>query len=674
MESSSAKEAQLNSLKEELKVEFVGIDEVIDEIFDLIGSWYIFPHLQKKPLIVNLWGLTGIGKTSLVEAIVKGLNLDDKYYYVDMSDKNAFDRFKLEVGQDFAVRLETDCVVAIDEIQHARSISAKGDELSDAEKRLWSFIDKGTIDVSRDNLLVGFVEYFFQEIIKGLRTNIRIVDNKIFGDKKEIKNIYDRNGMELLKDSDGDYCFIPPDIIALLFYCFRDLYSSEDDLLKTIKDTSKEDMTQLLRFFINKLKQSRQLNLKKGLFFVLGNIDDAYTMSSDFNRDISADEFYKLSKKIRLADIKNALIKSFRSEQIARLGNNHIIYPAFTEANYKDLIAMKLKSYQTELEALLKVDVVIDSSLHKAIYEDGVFPTQGARPVISTIYKLLESHTSLIYRHYAKLQEKVCQVNLEIKDDLLKMTYIFNNEQHVSFTKKQILNLKKNNPPKDETQDLITAVHEAGHAVICSGLLYKIPQKLSIISSESDTSGFMYLGVDQDIEHFKQVIPRLAMCYGGFTAERLVFGDENQTFGSHSDLKQATRFANKLVKQEAFETFFGVYDAYNFHSQYVLRESMEEVENRVESLLQKGYEKASEFLKIEFRLLIKLAERLMEKETLSAAEIEEVIEEHAISFSLETIKTKGTDLMIKQLFSKAQQKIKQSVVDSTIHQESLVNP
>lgn len=63
----------------------------------------------------------------------------------------------------------------------------------------------------------------------------------------------------------------------------------------------------------------------------------------------------------------------------------------------------------------------------------------------------------------------------------------------------------------------------------------------------------------------------------------------------------------------------------------------------------------------------------MDKETLNSAEIEEVIEEYAISFSLETIKTKGTDLRIKRLFSKAQQKIKQSVGDSTIHQESLVN-
>ncbi len=53
----------LDSAIVQLKSEFIGIDNVIDQIADAIGSWLFFPEMQEKPVIINLWGLTGIGKT-----------------------------------------------------------------------------------------------------------------------------------------------------------------------------------------------------------------------------------------------------------------------------------------------------------------------------------------------------------------------------------------------------------------------------------------------------------------------------------------------------------------------------------------------------------------------------------------------------------------------------------
>ena len=60
------KEKLLNYAKEKLKQEFVGIDKVIDEVIDSISSWFLFPHIQERPVVVSLWGLTGTGKTELV--------------------------------------------------------------------------------------------------------------------------------------------------------------------------------------------------------------------------------------------------------------------------------------------------------------------------------------------------------------------------------------------------------------------------------------------------------------------------------------------------------------------------------------------------------------------------------------------------------------------------------
>ena len=57
-------------LKSDLKKEFIGIDQQIDNLVDLIRPWYNNPELYDSPCIINLWGMTGHGKTSLVNRII----------------------------------------------------------------------------------------------------------------------------------------------------------------------------------------------------------------------------------------------------------------------------------------------------------------------------------------------------------------------------------------------------------------------------------------------------------------------------------------------------------------------------------------------------------------------------------------------------------------------------
>ena len=48
----------------QLKNEFVGIDGIIDELADVILPWWLFPENQLRPLIINLWGMTGSGRNA----------------------------------------------------------------------------------------------------------------------------------------------------------------------------------------------------------------------------------------------------------------------------------------------------------------------------------------------------------------------------------------------------------------------------------------------------------------------------------------------------------------------------------------------------------------------------------------------------------------------------------
>lgn len=72
------KKEQVNEIAMILKQEFIGIDKVIDEVCRLILPWYLFPDAQLRPTVINLWGLTGSGKTALIHRLVD--LLDHKSY------------------------------------------------------------------------------------------------------------------------------------------------------------------------------------------------------------------------------------------------------------------------------------------------------------------------------------------------------------------------------------------------------------------------------------------------------------------------------------------------------------------------------------------------------------------------------------------------------------------
>jgi len=73
---------RLNEIAIDLKQKFIGLDTVIDEVVNLSSAWYLFPNAQLRPTVINLWGMTGSGKTALVQALVE--LLDHKKYYTQM--------------------------------------------------------------------------------------------------------------------------------------------------------------------------------------------------------------------------------------------------------------------------------------------------------------------------------------------------------------------------------------------------------------------------------------------------------------------------------------------------------------------------------------------------------------------------------------------------------------
>lgn len=81
-----SRKQKLHEIAVLLKERFLGLDSIIDEVISLLTPWYIFPESQRRPTVINLWGLTGSGKTALVQSIVEFLDYRKFYTHMDMGE------------------------------------------------------------------------------------------------------------------------------------------------------------------------------------------------------------------------------------------------------------------------------------------------------------------------------------------------------------------------------------------------------------------------------------------------------------------------------------------------------------------------------------------------------------------------------------------------------------
>ena len=93
------------------------------------------------------------------------------------------------------------------------------------------------------------------------------------------------------------------------------------------------------------------------------------------------------------------------------------------------------------------------------------------------------------------------------------------------------------------------AVHESGHFVMYAKLFGKMPEKVCSKTASRDNGGFM-LKSDESVElhSFEWIMNTIKVSLGGYVAEKMVFGDEKRTTGASEDLRVATKWASRLVR------------------------------------------------------------------------------------------------------------------------------
>ncbi|MDJ0689611.1 MAG: ATP-dependent zinc metalloprotease FtsH3 [Xenococcaceae cyanobacterium MO_188.B32] len=207
---------------------------------------------------------------------------------------------------------------------------------------------------------------------------------------------------------------------------------------------------------------------------------------------------------------------------------------------------------------------------------------------------------------------------------------------------------KKNRVMSEKRKELV-AYHEAGHALV--GALmpdYDPVQKISIIP-RGRAGGLTWFTPSEDrmesgLYSRSYLQNQMAVALGGRIAEEIVYGDEEVTTGASNDLQQVTRVARQMVTRFGMSDRLGPVALGRQNGNVFLGrdiasdrdfsdETAAAIDEEVRNLVDQAYRRAKEVLTGNRYILDKLAEMLVEKETVDAEELQDLLAENDVKMA-----------------------------------------
>jgi len=199
---------------------------------------------------------------------------------------------------------------------------------------------------------------------------------------------------------------------------------------------------------------------------------------------------------------------------------------------------------------------------------------------------------------------------------------------------------KKDRIMSEKRKELV-AYHEAGHALV--GALmpdYDPVQKISIIP-RGRAGGLTWFTPSEDrmdsgLYSRAYLENQMAVALGGRIAEELIYGQEEVTTGASNDLQQVARVARQMVTRFGMSDNLGpVALGRQQGNMFLGRDIMSErdfseetaatVDEEVRNLVDVAYNRAKRVLEENRNILDKLAEMLIDKETVDAEELQDLL-------------------------------------------------
>jgi len=189
-----------------------------------------------------------------------------------------------------------------------------------------------------------------------------------------------------------------------------------------------------------------------------------------------------------------------------------------------------------------------------------------------------------------------------------------------------------------EDDKKLTAYHEGGHAIVALNEKASDPIHKATIIPRGRALGVVWTLPERDkYSHSREYLEaNISKAMGGRVAEELIFGHSKVTSGASSDIQMATRLAKDMVtkfgmSKELGPLTYGENEDEVFLGRSITRhqqmseETAKKVDAEIKKVIDAGYQRAKKIITEKIEDLHKLAKALLLYETLTGAEIKDLI-------------------------------------------------
>jgi len=571
---------QLQEVAAQLKTELFGIDAIIERVIDSVRAWYVLPELVSRPVIICLWGLTGTGKTQLVRRLAQLLGFYDRFVEVQMDgfSNGASWRGAQSISGMLAqsgVREGEPGILALDEFQRFRTIDIKRNELRvERYQDVWALLSDGRLPPALS--LLGDIESSIAEAAFDAER----------ADADEARHRFKLRSWEAQELQ-------------------RNL--KLDEPLMEIMAWTPEQIQARLHAFRESGQAQWDTDYSRLLVFVCGNLDEMYEdlATSVDDCDSDADTFHALTGKLSVIDVKQALNKRFKPEQVARLGNEHVIYPSLSRRAYEQLIEQGCARYARETEARCGLHFEVTDSVREQIYTNAVFPAQGTRPLFSSLHAILGAGLAKAAL-WALEHGAATGDNVGLTADGRSLMAHWRGQSHAIAAPFEISRLRQRSNPDFRA---LLAVHEAGHGLVHALLFGRAPTEIKIHVASFEGGYNAY--TSRKVWSRGNLLDSICTSLAGRAAELLVFGSDMSSSGAESDLRKATETAARMLRHLGHGERIGRNDVSSESDEHRCTD-VEASNAPIETLLQGEHGRATHLLEKHRGALLALVDELMD--------------------------------------------------------------
>ena len=188
----------------------------------------------------------------------------------------------------------------------------------------------------------------------------------------------------------------------------------------------------------------------------------------------------------------------------------------------------------------------------------------------------------------------------------------------------------------NEKERKITAYHEAGHAVVGHVLPDSDPVHKITIIPRGHTGGVTWFlpPEDRSYKNIYELKDTLARAMGGRIAEKIIFGEDSVTTGASSDLQHVAELSKEMIIREGMgnKTRNLVYpsEATGYYTistgKPYSEKTAELIDEEIAQFANEAAKRAEAVLKANRKVLDRVAEALLEKETLEEEDLKNIFE------------------------------------------------